>query len=180
MFARFTEQARDSMVLAQDEAGRFGHPWLGTEHLLLGLLRQPETAASSVLEGLGVTRRAVERELIEALGPCEQVFGEEEERALRTLGIDLGEVRARIEEVFGRGALERARPGRCGSPVLPRLKRALERASREAGHGLIETDHLLLGVVQVPEALAVELLRSLGVSPEAVRAGILTRRDQAN
>jgi len=182
MFARFTEQARDSMVLAQEEAGRLGHPWLGTEHLLLGLLRQPGTPASSVLRGLGVTRRAVERELIKALGePHEQeVFDEEDEGALRKLGIDLREVRARVEEAVGRGALERARPGRCGMPVMPRLKQGLERAAREAGNGLIETDHLLIGIVQVRGALAVELLRAFGVTPDAVRTSVLARRARAS
>src|SRR5207237_8432490 len=48
MFARFTPQAREAMVLAQEESARLGYPWLGTEHLLLGLLRQPGPAASNV------------------------------------------------------------------------------------------------------------------------------------
>jgi ATP-dependent Clp protease ATP-binding subunit ClpA len=182
MFARFTEQARGSMALAQDEAARLGHPWLGTEHLLLGLLRQPATAASSVLEDLGVTREAAERELADVLGGWsdEQILGEDDERALRTLGIDLHEVRARIEETFGRGALDRAIPGRCGVPMMPRLKQALERAAKEAGRGPIETDHLLLGVIHVRGAFAVEILNALGLTPDVVRARVMARRSQAS
>ena len=182
MFARFTPQAREAMVLAQEESARLRHPWLGTEHLLLGLLRQPGTAASNVLAGLGVTAASVERELIRCLGEPrgEQILGEEDERALRTLGIDLQEVRARVEETFGPGALERARPGSCGWPMMPRLKEGLERAAREAGRGLIETEHLLLGVLQVRGALAVELLRGLAVTPDAVRAGVRDHRAQAS
>jgi len=182
MFARFTPQAREAMVLAQEESARLGYPWLGTEHLLLGLLRQPGTTPSSVLEGFGITRASVERELIGRLGEAahEGVLNEEDERALRTLGIDLEEVRARIEETFGPGALERARPGQCGWPMMPRLKESLQRAAREAGRGPIETDHLLLGMLDVRGALAVDTLRALGVGPEAVRASILAHRAQAS
>ncbi len=182
MFARFTPQAREAMVLAQEESARLRYPWLGTEHLLLGLLRQRGTAASNVLEGFGVTRASVERELIRTLGQPRggQILGDEDERALKTLGIDLQEVRARVEEAFGPGALERARPGRCGSPMMPRLKESLERAAREAGRGLIETDHLLLGMLNVRGALAVETLRALGVRPDAVRGSVLAYRARAS
>lgn len=178
MFARFTPQAREAMVLAQEASARLRYPWLGTEHLLLGLLRQPGTPASRALEGLGVTTSSVERELIRTLGEPhrERALGEEDERALRTLGIDLREVRSRVEEAFGPGALDQARPGRCGWPMMPRLKESLERAAREAGRGLIETDHLLLGMLDVRGALAVETLRALGVPPEAVRASIRAAR----
>ena len=182
MFARFTPQARQAVVQAREEAARLRHPWFGTEHLLLGLLRQTGTAAAGVLEGLGITRASVERELIETLGPPhgEQVFGEEDERALRTLGIDLQAVRARVEESFGPGALEWARPGRCGWPMMPRLKESLARAAREAGRGSIETDHLLLGMLDVRGALAVQLLESLGATRDTVRASVLARRAQAS
>ena len=182
MFARFTPQAKEAMVLAQEESARLRYPWLGTEHLLLGLLRQPGSAASTVLEGLGITRASVERELIRCLGQPrgEQILGDEDEGALRTLGIDLREVRARAEEAFGPGALERARPGRCGLPMMPRLKESLERAAREAGRGLIDTDHLLLGMLTVRGALGVNTLRALGVTPDAVRARVRAYRAQAN
>ena len=42
MFERFTQAARQVVVRGQDEARTFGHPWLGTEHLLLGVLAEPE------------------------------------------------------------------------------------------------------------------------------------------
>jgi ATP-dependent Clp protease ATP-binding subunit ClpC len=64
MFERFTERARRVIVLAQDEATRLDHNWIGTEHLLLGLLRDGEGTAARALEELGVTldgtRQAVE------------------------------------------------------------------------------------------------------------------------
>jgi ATP-dependent Clp protease ATP-binding subunit ClpA len=182
MFARFTPQARQAVVLAQEESARLGYPWLGTEHLLLGLLRQPGTPASNVLEGLGVTRASVERELIRTLGPSrgDRVLDDEDERALRTLGIDLQEVRARVEDAFGPGALGRARPRQCGWPMMPRLKQSLERAAREAGRGSIGTEHLLLGMLQVRGALAAQTLQALGVSPDTVRASLLGNGTQAS
>lgn len=111
MLARFSPLAKEAMVLVQQESARLRYHWLGTEHLLLGPLRQPGTPASQVLEGLGITRASVERELVRNLGlppSSDQVLGDEDGRALRTLGIDLREVRARVEEAFGPGALERA------------------------------------------------------------------------
>jgi ATP-dependent Clp protease ATP-binding subunit ClpA len=55
MFERFTAHARRSVVMAQEEARRMKHNYIGTEHVLLGLLRQPDGLAYGVLEGVGVT-----------------------------------------------------------------------------------------------------------------------------
>jgi|SRR2546421_2234759 len=55
MFERFTERARQVVVLAQDEARALRHNYIGTEHLLLGLLREEEGIAARVLGELGVT-----------------------------------------------------------------------------------------------------------------------------
>ena len=65
MFERFTERARQVVVLAQDEARALGHQYIGTEHLLLGLLREKEGLAARALDSLNVTidevRAQVER-----------------------------------------------------------------------------------------------------------------------
>jgi predicted enzyme related to lactoylglutathione lyase len=53
MFERFTERARQVVVLAQDEARGLGHEYIGTEHLLLGMLREEEGVAAHVLAALG-------------------------------------------------------------------------------------------------------------------------------
>jgi ATP-dependent Clp protease ATP-binding subunit ClpC len=55
MFERFTERARQVVVLAQEEARSFGHNYIGTEHILLGLLREEEGLAAKVLNDLGLT-----------------------------------------------------------------------------------------------------------------------------
>jgi ATP-dependent Clp protease ATP-binding subunit ClpC len=63
-FNKFTERARKVLTLAQEEAQRFQHNYIGTEHLLLGLVREGEGVAAKVLTNLGVqlsdVRRAVE------------------------------------------------------------------------------------------------------------------------
>jgi len=59
MFERFTERARQVVVLAQDEARALRHNYIGTEHLLLGLLREEEGLAARVLEQFGVEIDAV-------------------------------------------------------------------------------------------------------------------------
>jgi Clp amino terminal domain, pathogenicity island component len=127
------------------------HPWLGTEHVLLGLLRLQGTSARAALSSFGVTAPSVERELVQELGPPpeDQPLGDRDEEALRSLGIDLREVRRHVESVFGPGSLNRARPGRCGLPVMPRLKKSFENAARVAEGRSIDTGDLLLGMTQV-------------------------------
>src|SRR3970040_1581280 len=63
-FDKFTDRARKVLTLAQDEAQRFNHNYIGTEHLLLGLVREGEGVAARVLENMNVelakVRTAVE------------------------------------------------------------------------------------------------------------------------
>src|SRR6202142_2750777 len=56
MFERFTNRARHVVVLAQEEAQLLNHNYIGTEHILLGLLGEPESVAGKVLRGFGLTR----------------------------------------------------------------------------------------------------------------------------
>lgn len=69
MFERFTERARRVVVLAQDEARGLRHNYVGTEHILLGLLREEEGVAALVLEGLGITTEEVRSEIERLIGP---------------------------------------------------------------------------------------------------------------
>ncbi|HZC19571.1 MAG TPA: Clp protease N-terminal domain-containing protein, partial [Rubrobacteraceae bacterium] len=68
MFERFTERARKVVVLAQDEARHFNHNYIGTEHILLGLVRESEGVAARVLSNLGVDPDKVRREVVRMLG----------------------------------------------------------------------------------------------------------------
>ena len=68
MFERFTERARQVVVLAQDEASALKHNYIGTEHILLGLLREEEGLAARVLESLDVTVEEVRAQVERVVG----------------------------------------------------------------------------------------------------------------
>ena len=68
MFERFTERARQVVVLAQDEARALGHNYIGTEHILLGLLREEEGLAARVLEGFDITVEEVRAQVKRQVG----------------------------------------------------------------------------------------------------------------
>ncbi|MCZ7588581.1 MAG: UvrB/UvrC motif-containing protein [Gaiella sp.] len=68
MFERFTERARQVVVFAQDESRRLGHDHIGTEHLLLGLLREEEGLAARVLGAMDVTLEEVRAEVERIVG----------------------------------------------------------------------------------------------------------------
>jgi ATP-dependent Clp protease ATP-binding subunit ClpC len=67
MFERFTDRARRTLVLAQDEARRLGHDFLGTEHVLLGLIAEGEGVAAKAMEELGVSLEDVRRRVMEVI-----------------------------------------------------------------------------------------------------------------
>src|SRR5687768_13268987 len=73
MFERFTERARQVVVLAQDEARALRHNYIGTEHILLGLLREEEGLAARVLTSLGVTLEDVRARVARMVGQGEVV-----------------------------------------------------------------------------------------------------------
>jgi hypothetical protein len=75
VFERFTERARQVVVLAQEEARLLGHDRIGTEHILLGLLREEEGLAGRVLASLGVTLESVRAEVIRIAGSGERRGG---------------------------------------------------------------------------------------------------------
>src|SRR5207244_2457412 len=108
MFERFATTARQAVVLAQEESDALGHDYIGTEHLLLGLLAAAETRAAGFLAAAGVTRESVLARLRLRAKPS---HGRVDAEALATIGIDVEEVRRRVEESFGPGALLRTRTG---------------------------------------------------------------------
>lgn len=68
MFERFTERARQVIYLAQEEAKRLNHPYIGTEHLLLGLIREGEGIAARTLQKLGIDLERVRGEIEKVIG----------------------------------------------------------------------------------------------------------------
>jgi ATP-dependent Clp protease ATP-binding subunit ClpC len=72
MFERFTDRARRVVVLAQDEARRLNHNYIGTEHILLGLIHEGEGVAAKALESLGISLNAVRQEVEQIIGRGQQ------------------------------------------------------------------------------------------------------------
>jgi ATP-dependent Clp protease ATP-binding subunit ClpC len=137
-FDKFTKRARRVLTFAQEEAQRLNHNYIGTEHILLGLIREEEGLAAKVL---------------------------------RELGLDQNRVRQVIEEIVGRG---QAAPG-TRLALTPRTKRVIELAVDEArrmGMHYIGTEHLLLGLIREGDGIAVNVLKSLGISPDKVRSNL--------
>jgi ATP-dependent Clp protease ATP-binding subunit ClpC len=136
-FDRFTKRARRVLTLAQEEAQRLNHNYIGTEHLLLGLIREENGVALKVLQELGVKPRRV-KDMVE-----------------RTVG-------------QGQRTMFSSK-----LTLTPRTKHVIELAVDEArrlGHHYIGTEHLLLGLVREGEGVAVNVLRSMGINLEKVRA----------
>ena len=71
--SRFTDRARRVVVLAREEAGTLGHDYIGTEHILLGLLREGEGVAARALEAMGVSLEAARQHVEEIIGRGQQV-----------------------------------------------------------------------------------------------------------
>jgi hypothetical protein len=73
MFERFTDRARRVVVLAQEEARMLYHGYVGTEHILLGLIHEGEGVAAKALESLGISLEAVRAQVEEIIGRGEQI-----------------------------------------------------------------------------------------------------------
>jgi ATP-dependent Clp protease ATP-binding subunit ClpA len=183
MFERFTPTARAVVVDAQEECRRLRHQYIGTEHLLLALLRHGEGAVA-VLRDVGVTAELVEADIDRHLGNAPGSLGEDDAAALRSIGIDLDEVRARVEENFGPVLLtpppeerrrwfglrrsRKAHGEHVGGHIhfAPRSKQVLELSLREAvrlKHKEIGAEHILLGLLREERGLGARILADAGV-----------------
>ena len=72
MFEKFTDKARRVVVLAQEEAKLLNHNYIGTEHVLLGLIHEGEGVAAKALESLGITLEAAREQVVEIIGQGQQ------------------------------------------------------------------------------------------------------------
>jgi ATP-dependent Clp protease ATP-binding subunit ClpC len=138
MFERFTDRARRVVVLAQEESRLLSHNYIGTEHLLLGLLAERQGVAARALESLNVTLEAAREQVVEIIGPGEQ---------------------------SPRGHI----------PFTPRAKKILELSLREAlsmGSEVIDTEHLLLGLIDEGDGVGAQILQRLGATAQTVREAV--------
>ncbi|GII64421.1 hypothetical protein Skr01_45060 [Sphaerisporangium krabiense] len=182
MFERFQANARQVVVQAQEEARSLDHDYIGTEHLLLALLRQPDSVGGRILTRHGLDHdraRDMIARLLDASAPDRL-----DAQALEAIGIDLDVVREKVEAVFGRGALDRERRPRRGKPWflggdhIPfsgRAKKVLELSLREAvalKHNHISDGHILLGLLREGEGLAARVLADSGLAFDSLRTEI--------
>jgi len=135
----FTARARRVMRLAQEESQYLRHNYIGTEHLLLGLLREEDGIAICALRDLGMEQTQIE-----------------------TLMIELTKL-----PILGMNAV---------NDLTLSSQKALELAAKEAhlmGHPFIDSEHLLLGLLNQPDGGAIDALKRLGISPAEIRRHIL-------
>lgn len=170
MFERFTQPAHRVVELAEEEAARLGHRYLGPEHVLLGIVRDDNSRAARVLRAHGLDLEAARVEVGRLVDQGVLPRPERNDaELLRDLGIDLEAVRRQAEETFGCEAVDEAswrvtrrswwRGGAlgwtplCGRPMA--AKGALHLASVEAdalGQD-VGPEHVLLGVLRDAAAL---------------------------
>ena len=165
-FQRFHQDARQAVVHAQEAARELGAGQVGPEHLLLGLLDQPDGIARAVLARHGLTRLSA-YEMIRRHGLDAQ--------ALEAIGIDLAAVRDKLEAAFGPGVLDEPGPVRGRVGFSPAAKKVLELSLREAirlKHDHISDGHVLLGLIR-EDGRAVEVLRAARLDPAALRDEVL-------
>jgi ATP-dependent Clp protease ATP-binding subunit ClpA len=175
VFELFTSLAKRAIVVSQDEAMALGHDFIGTEHLLLGLVGVPQSTAGSVLREHGVTpvlARAETVRLLDAMGARTTAWQDAAD-ALATIGIDVEEIRRRADESFGPGQFLYPRP-----PYTNRAKTVLEqsvRESRKRGDDSVGTEHMLLAMIAEGNGVGVQVLASLSVDPASLRTALLAR-----
>ncbi|QAT62705.1 MULTISPECIES: ATP-dependent Clp protease ATP-binding subunit [Tissierellales] len=145
MFGRFTESAQKVMLLAQQEAQKLRHNYVGTEHLLLGLLEEDEGIAAQSLKNAGLNVDILREQIIKAVG-----YGSYE--------TDILGFTPRTKRVFELGFLE----------------------ARNLGNNYIGTEHILLGLLEEGEGVAVVVLRSLGVDVEKLREDVIEMLTENN
>jgi len=144
----FTPRAKKVLELSLREAHQLGHDYIGTEHILLGLIREGEGVAAQVLQKLGGDLNRVRAKVMEVLAAPEGIASEQLSEGLRYLG------RYAFSE-DGWLILERAHD-----------------AAHDLGHRWIDPADFLLAVMTFNDSVVAELLSSWGVDIDDVRARI--------
>ncbi len=172
-----TPRAKKVIELAVDEARRLNHHYIGTEHLLLGLVREGEGIAAGVLESLGVSLARARTETIRTLSlktqaPLNETPPAQPEQPPNTPLRTMTEpVKPRTPVIVQTKSLRLH-----GSyPFTEQSHTILANAREEAlrfSHNYIGTEHLLLGMVSEVEGVAGAVLQNLGVELSRVRKAV--------
>lgn len=169
-----TPRAKKVVELAVDEARRMNHHYIGTEHLLLGLVREGEGIAAGVLESFGLNLGQVRRETLIVLNQAGRLSTQEPAPENQVTGSDiatsLDDVRERLAR-YGRSLTDNDGL----ATFTDQARRVLAYAQEEAQyfqHNYIGTEHLLLGLVREQDGIAAQVLRNLGASLGKVRSSV--------
>lgn len=177
MFERFTDRARRVLVLAQEEARDLNHAFIGTEHILLGLLREGDGVAAQVLRS-HADLLAIRVSVLDHLpsGEAEDAGGAGGARA--TTG---AAVRRRVRDLLagGREAApeQEAGGGRTSgftAAATPAADATLAEAARLAEGALVGSHHLLLAALADPESAAARVFARLGVDLDRAKEALRT------
>lgn len=178
MFERLTPEAKRAVVDGVELARRLRHDFFGSEHLLIALAGTGPNGATRALIACGFDPARAEEDLERDVETSADDLDDADAAALRSIGVDLDEVRRRTEASFGPGALERHRRWRgrrrtrvCGLPFLREAKRALELALREAirlDQRSIGPEHVLLGLLRL-DGPSTQLIQAQDIDPRRLR-----------
>jgi ATP-dependent Clp protease ATP-binding subunit ClpC len=156
----FTERVRKSLQLAREEAFALRHEYVGTEHLLLGLVAEGGGVAEGAITNLGVKLSDVRTAVLQTVKPGQADGANDTSPGLISA----------IAETFG---VRRSGPD---LPYTSRAKKALELSmmeARELNHAYVGTEHILLGLLREERGIAAQVLSNLGLTTTGVRAEVL-------